>query len=269
MNETLDGLSGVSRALIVIAFMVILLGGRVAFGYLRQAGRDPRRIMLPLFAGAATLALGLATWSAVVLGASSAPVGFEIGFDLTEAPQSLVIALLTAALPVAVLARQVTALRVVAAGMLLGGGSLLTQVGVAVAAGFQPENHWPVRPLVIAGFVMGIGAVAALWVSFLAGGRTGQRRRTWRWVACGLMAMSLLAGQELVLKAGATDEDQVHAQHDGEIPATPVALSAALGTPMLLLIGAIDLRLRRSVRQEGKRPQPPRRQRRRMRIPRI
>ena len=248
--------------------MVSLLGGHVALGYLRQARRDPRRAMVPLFAGVAALALGLATWSAVVLGAASAPVGFEIGFDIAQAPVSLVIALVTAALPVALLARRVTALRVVAAGVLQACAALLTQVAVAVAAGFQPEINWRLDMLIIAGTLMATGAVAAFWVCFLAGGRTGHRRRVWRWVACGVLALSLLAGQELVLGAAAAD-DQARAPHDGEIPVTPVALSAAIGTPLLLLVGAFDLRLRRAVRVAGHPVQPPRRNRRRTRNRRL
>jgi NO-binding membrane sensor protein with MHYT domain len=251
-----DALAGASPLLWAMAALVAVLAAQVAFGYARHSARQtqPRSRALTLAVAAATLGTGL--WSAMLLGISSQALAYPLGYAALTLVVAWVAAVLPAAAALAWLVRRPGPAPVLGSGVLIGAGALATELTLVRAAGLVPGVAWAVPWIALAGALVAGGSAAGLWITYLAGGRGGARRRGWRWGAALLVGGAVVAGQEVVMSAAAMPA-QLASGHAGQVPASAACVLAGVGVPMLLLTMLLDLRLRSGLRDPGALPARP------------
>lgn len=264
MNETLESqaVAESSSVLWLLGLLVMFMAAHVAFGYLRRA----RYAALPGrrlgFCGAAALALGTGMLGAMLLGVSSQALPYGIGYRPLTLLGAWALAVAGAALTWALLLRWPRPLSVVGSGLLLAGVALGLQVLTIRSAGLRPGLVWKPEVVVLSALLASGGYSAALWAVTLGSGRSRRSAAAWRWGAAGLLAVAVVAGQELVL-AAVDMLEQRSSDFQYPLQGNVLSLLASLALPMLLLILEVDLGLRRGMSED---PAAPPRRRRRVRV---
>ena len=271
MNEEALSIAEGSLLLWALATAVALLAAHVALGWLRQVQRLPRPR-----AGWRVLLLSAAVWgtglcSALVLGLAGAALPFPIGFHWLAAAGLWLGAVLASLPVVAWLALRPGALAYAGSGLLLAATAVSVQAGWIWAAGFRPGIVWQAGVLAVAAVLMAIGFGAAFAVANSVGARQTRRRLGWRLAADGLAGLTLVAGQEIVI-TGAGLSAQLGSVYQRDLPASALSLLGGVVVPIVLSMMALDLLMRRRLRQRNRRgvsstlsPEHPRRRRRRYR----
>lgn len=222
-----------------LAAVVYWLAAHVALGALRDARREStlsgmRRPLL-----VAGVALGPALCAGFVVSLSSLGLRLMLGFRVDAAVGLL---LLSALCGVAIAAW--VALRPGLLGWLAGGLALAVlatgvQAGWLAAAGFRPGLPWSGKYLAAASVLMAGGCAIALQLAFSEGATQGRLRLRWRLAASILLALTWLAGQEVMI-GGAALASQVGSLYQQQLTAPLLSLVAGTLVPLLLLLAALD-----------------------------
>lgn len=241
MTPSADGET--SFLLWFMAAVVALLAGYLFVGWLRRTqGREGwREVLAPVLLAAAVLGVGMS--SAMVLAMSAGGLAFPLGYRWLAIP-ALVFGPVIACLPAAWwLSRRQNWLAMIGSGLLLAAVALAVQTGWILAAGLRPGIKWQFALLGAAAVLETAGFVAAFWLAFSDTSGNGARKSLWRAGAAALMALTLIAGQEVVGSSVAL-QAQVGSIYQREAQATWLCLVAGAILPTVLAVLALDLALR-------------------------
>ena len=241
MTPSSDGET--SLLLWFMAAVVALLAAYLFVGWLRRTqGREGwREAFLPVLLAASVWGVGMS--SAMVLAMSAGGVAFPLGYRWLAIP-ALVFGPVIGCLPAAWwLSRRQNWLAMVGSGLLLAAVALAVQTGWILAAGLRPGIKWQFELLGAAAVLETLGFVAAFWLAYSDASADGARKSLWRVGAAALMALTLIAGQEVVSSSVALLA-QVGSIYQREAQATWLCLLAGAILPTILAVLALDLTLR-------------------------
>lgn len=241
-----------SLLLWVMAAIVAWLAAYLFVGWLRRTQGQVgwRAVLGPVALASAALGLGMA--SAMVLAMSAEGLAFALGYRWLALP-ALVLGPVIGCLPAAWwLSRRKNWLAVIGSGLMLAAVAVAQQVGWIVAAGLRPGIKWQFELLGAAAALTAVGFVAALWLAYSDASSDGARRSLWRVSAATLMALTLIAGQEMVASSAALMV-QVGSIYQREAGATWLCLVAGAIVPAILAMLALDLTLRNQSRRHSSR----------------
>lgn len=248
MNPSASTVAESSLLLWFLGVFVAVLAAHVALGWVRQGMHQPslragwRGLLL------AGLVFGSGVCSAMVLSLAAEALPFRVGFRWRAVPL-LWLGASVAALPaLALLSRRQGWLALGASAVWLAAVALAVQSTWIWSVGFRPGVTWRPEFQASALVVASLGAFAALYLSFMGGGKEGRRRQLWRVGAAALLGLSLVAGQEIVM-AGAGLLAQVGAVYHREVPASVLSLLGGVVVPLLLVVMTLDLAMRRRQRK--------------------
>ena len=258
-----------SLLLWVMAAVVAWLAAYLFVGWLRRTQSEAgwRGVLGPV--ALASAALGVGMTSAMVLAMSAESLAFALGYRWLAVP-GLVLGPMIACLPAAWwLSRSQNWLALIGSGLMLAAVAVAVQVGWIIAAGLRPGIKWQFELLGAAAALTTAGFVAALWLAYSDASSDGARKTLWRVGAAALMALTLIAGQEVVSSSVAL-LSQVGSIYQREASATWLCLVAGAIVPTILAVLALDLALRnrgrlRSSRSGGVELNLPKRRKRRRR----
>ena len=241
MTPSSDGET--SLLLWFMAAVVALLAAYLFVGWLRRAhGRQGwREVLGPVVLSATVMGLGMS--AAMVLAMSAGGLTFPLGYRWVAIP-ALVFGPVIACLPAAWwLSRRQNWLALIGCGLLLAAVALAVQTGWIMAAGLRPGITWRFELLGAAAVLETAGFVAAFWLAFYDTSGNGAPKSLWRVGAAALMALTLIAGQEVVGSSVALLA-QVGSIYQSEAQATWLCLLAGAILPTILAVLALDLALR-------------------------
>lgn len=232
-----------SLLLWVMAAVVAVLASYLFIGWVRrgQSSGSWRSSLGPaLLAGPA---LGLGMSSAMVLALSAEALAFPLGYRWILVP-ALVLAPMLACVPAAWwLARRQGWVTLICSGVLMAAVAVAVQAGWLFAAGLRPGLRWNFQLVGAAAGVAAVGFSAALWLAYSDASGAGARKTLWRVGAAVLMALTLVAGQE-VMTAAVSLLSQVGSVYQREASSTLMCLFAGAVVPTLMAALALDLVLR-------------------------
>ena len=127
--------------------------------------------------------------------------------------------------------------------VLLAAVALSVQVGWVMAAGLRPGVRWQFMLLGAAAGVQVMGFLASLWLAYSDASGGDDRRTLWRAGAAALLALTVVAGQELVVSA-ASLLTQVGSIYQRQASSTWLCLFAGALMPTVLALLALDVWLR-------------------------
>jgi NO-binding membrane sensor protein with MHYT domain len=245
--------------------LVAMLAAHSALGWTRQAGRTPTLKGSLVFVLMAGISLGSGVCASMVLGLSSEPLPFPLGYRALLAP-SIWAAAVVAELPAILLMVMV---RGGWASLLAGTWTAALATGVQVewiiAAGLRPGVTWQPDVVAISMLVMTPGFIGAMWMGTARTPGRGRHALLWHLGAATLMGLSLIAGQEVLISSVGLPT-QIGSVYLREIPAPLLSLFAGVIIPFVLAVMALDLwmrdQARRRSRREGGRSMSPRKRRR-------
>ena len=232
-----------SLLLWVVAAVVALLAAYLFVGWLRRTqGQSAwRQVLGPVLLAAAALGVGMT--SSMVLALSAEGLAFQLGYRWLAVP-ALVLAPAVACLPAAWwLSRKQNWLALVGSGLMLAAVAMAVQVGWILAAGLRPGIKWQFELLGAAAALATVGFIAALWLAYSGASSEGARKTLWRVGAAALMALTLIAGQEVVASSAGL-QVQIGSIYQREAAAAWLSLVAGAVVPTLLAVLALDLSLR-------------------------
>ena len=241
MTPSSDGET--SLLLWFMAAVVVLLAAYLFVGWLRRThDREGwREVLGPVLLAATVLGLGMS--AAMLLAMSAGGLAFPLGYRWLAVP-ALVFGPVIGCVPAAWwLSRQQNWLAMIGSGLLLAAVALAVQTGWILAAGLRPGIKWQFALLGAAAVLETAGFVAALWLAFSGTGANSARRSLWRAGAAALLALTLIAGQEVV-SASVALLAQVGSIYQREAQATWLCLVAGAILPTILAVLALDLTLR-------------------------
>lgn len=248
MNPSATTVAESSLLLWFLGVFVAVLAAHVMLGWVRQGMHQPglragwRGLLL------AGLVFGSGICSAMVLSLAAEALPFRLGFRWRAVPL-LWLGASVAALPaLALLSRRQGWFALGFAAVWLAVVALVVQSGWIWAVGFRPGVTWRPEFQASALVVATLGVFAALYLCFIGGGKEGRRRQLWRVGAAALLALSLVAAQEIVM-AGAGLLAQVGAVYHREVPASVLSLLGGVIVPLLLVVMTLDLAMRRRQRK--------------------
>jgi NO-binding membrane sensor protein with MHYT domain len=248
MNPSASTVAESSLLLWFLGVFVAVLAAHVMLGWVRQGMHQPslragwRGLLL------AGLVFGSGVCSAMVLSLAAEALPFRVGFRWRAVPL-LWLGASVAALPaLALLSRRQGWIALGISAVWLAAVALVVQSTWIWSVGFRPGVTWRPEFQVSALVVATLGVFAALYLSFMGGGKEGRRRQLWRVGAAALLGLSLVAGQEIVM-AGAGLLAQVGAVYHREVPASVLSLLGGVVVPLLLVVMTLDLAMRRRQRK--------------------
>lgn len=237
-----------SLMLWLLASAVALASTFVAHGWLRQVqrARAPRKAWAGLLLAA--LALGTGLCASFVIELASQGLPFAIGYKTTAAATLWALAVGGCLLAFTLLAWHPFWATYIVAGVLMAGTALGVQTGWVQAADFRPGTEWNTAQLWAAGTIMVLGLVCAYALAHVQTALSSAGRMGWRIAANVVAALSLVAGQELVVTAArlGTQTGTVYAH---QLPAPILTLVSGAAVPFVLLVLGVDLFLRREVKR--------------------
>jgi len=232
-----------SLLLWVMAAVVAMLSAYIFIGWVRrgQSAGGWRSSFAPsLLAGPA---LGLGMSSSMVLALSAEALAFPLGYRWVLVP-ALVLAPMVACIPAAWwLSRRQGWLTLICCGVLLAAVAVAVQAGWLLAAGLRPGLRWNFKLVGAAAGVAAVGISAALWLAYSDASGDGARKTLWRVGAAVMMALTLVAGQE-VMTAAVSLLSQVGSVFQREASSTLMCLFAGAVVPTVMAAVALDLVLR-------------------------
>jgi NO-binding membrane sensor protein with MHYT domain len=232
-----------SLLLWVMAAVVALLSAYLFIGWVRRAqSLDDWRQWMGLSAlGGGALGLGIS--SAMVLAMSAEALAFPLGYRWLAVP-ALFLAPPLLCVPAALwLSRSHRWPALLGAALLITAVAVATHGGWLLAAGLRPGLRWNFQ-LVGAAAALGLsGFTAALWLAYSDASGDGARKSLWRVGAAVLMALTLVAGQEVIVSAVSLLL-QVGSVYQREASSTWLCLVAGALVPIVMAVLALDLALR-------------------------
>lgn len=251
----------------LMAAVVMVLGAYLFIGWIRRAQESEtwRQALWPAVAAGA--ALGIAIPSSMVLALAAEPLPFQLGY-LWPAVPGLFLAPAVLAIPAALwLTRRQNWVAMIGAGALLALITLAVQLGWTMSAGLRPGIRLHYDLLAGAAAVTLLGLVAALWLSYSDASGDGGRKSLWRAGGAALIALTIVAGQEVVVSAVGL-LGQVGSVYKREASSTLMCLIGGALVPTVLAMAALDLALRNNTDRKRSRRSvqlnlPKRRKRRR------
>ncbi len=241
-----------SLMLWLLASAVMLAASFVAHGWLRQVQRSPAPIRAwggLLLAG---LALGTGVCASFVIELTSQGLPFAIGYQTTAAAVLLALAVGGCLLAFTLLAWRPGWSAYMLAGVVVASTALGVQTGWIQAANFRPGTEWNTAYLWAAWTIMVMGLVCAYALTHVQTGLSTVGRMGWRIAASVIAALSLVAGQELVV-TGANLNTQTGTVYAHQLSAPMLTLVSGAAVPLVFLALGVDLFLRREVRRRRRR----------------
>lgn len=239
-----------SLLLWVMAAIVALLSAYLFIGWLRRAqgASGWRGVRGPVALASAALGAGMS--SAMLLAMSAEGLAYALGYRWLAVP-ALVLGPVIACLPAAWwLSHSQRWPALIGSGLMLAAVALAVQVGWVSAAGLRPGVQWQFELLGAAAALTTAGFVAALWVAYSDASREGANKALWRGGAAAVMALTLIAGQELVSSSAALLA-QVGSIYLRQASATWLCLVAGAVVPPIMAALALDLHLRNRTRRHS------------------
>ena len=241
-----------SLMLWLLASAVALASTFVAHGWLRQVQRV--RALRKAWGGLllAALTLGTGLCASFVIELSSQGLPFAIGYKTTAAAMLWALAVGGCLVAFTLLAWRPGWPAYMAAGVLVAGTALGVQTGWVQAADFRPGTEWHTAHLWAAGVIMVIGLVCAYALAHVQTALSSAGRVGWRIAASVVAALTVVAGQELVVTAArlGTQTGTVYAH---QLSAPMLTLVSGAAVPLALLVLGVDLFLRRDVKRHRSR----------------
>jgi diguanylate cyclase len=234
-----------SLLLWLMAAVVALLSAYLFIGWVRrvQGVQGWREWAGPVLLAGTVLGLGFT--SAMVLAMSAEALPFPLGYRWIAVPALFLLPPLACVPAAWWLSRRQNWIALLACGLMLAAVALAVQVGWIMAAGLRPGLRWN-PTLVGAAAAMGVvGFVAASWLAYSDSSGDGARKTLWRVGGAVLMAITLVASQEVVVSAVGLLA-QVGSVYQREAPATWLCLLAGALVPIVMAVLALDLMLRNS-----------------------
>ena len=244
-----------SLLLWIMAAVVALQAAYLYVGWIRRAqwGGGRREILGALLLASGALGAGVS--SSVVLALSAEGLSFALGYRWLAVP-ALVLGPMVAALPAAWwLSRRQNWLALGVCGLWLGAVALAVQLGWIVAAGLRPGIRPQLELLGAGGAIAALGFIASLWLAFSDSSSEGARKTLWRLGAAALLALTLVAGQEVVLSSIGL-MSQVGSIYKAEAGATWMCLVAGALVPTIMAMMSLDLALRNRADRRNTRMKP-------------
>lgn len=232
-----------SLLLWLVSAIVALLASHVFVAWVR---RSQGLSGFKAYAGPVILAgcaLGLGFTSSMVLALSAEALSFSLGYMWLAVP-ALVVGPMLAGVPVAWwLSRKHNWFSLLACAVLLTAIAMGLQVGWIMAAGMRPGVRWIFPLLGAAAGVQLLGFGAALWLAYSDASSDGARKTLWRAGGAALMALTVVAGEEVTISAAGL-LSQVGAVYQRQAAATWLCLVAGAIVPIILAMLSLDIWLR-------------------------
>ncbi len=229
----------------LMAAVVVVLGAYLFIGWIRRAQDSERWQGAVWPAVIAGTSFGVVIPSSMTLAMAAEPLPFPLGY-LWAAVPGLFLAPMLLCIPVAFwLTRRQNWLALIGSGLLLAGIAIAVQAGWVMSAGLRPGIRWQFDLLGGAIAVTVLGLVAASWLAYSDTSSDGGRKSLWRAGAAGLIAITLVAGQEVVVSAAGL-LGQVGSVYKREASSTILCLIGGALVPTVLAMAALDLALRNS-----------------------
>jgi NO-binding membrane sensor protein with MHYT domain len=238
-----------SMLLWLLGAVVAGLAAHLSQGWVRMAQRGPRllRQWTALLLASGTMGAGLC--AGLVLCMQAEALSFPVGYRVWAA-LALWAGALLACLPSVLL--QAYSAR---GWVLLGSGTLLAAVAMGLefgwvwAAGFRPGVLWRNDLVGAAAVLQLIGLAVAAWLAFSQASQDSDRRVLWRLGSAALVALTVMAGQTVMLLAAGV-LGQRGSVYQSELPGTVLSLVFGVLVPLVLAAMALDLWLRRTQRKQ-------------------
>lgn len=232
-----------SLLLWLMSAVVALLAGHVFVAWVRRAQglAGFKQVVGPsVLAGAA---LGLGATSSMVLALSAEALSFSLGYRWLAVP-ALVLGPMLICMPLAFwLSRMQNWWTLLGCAVVLTALTVGLQFSWITAAGMRPGVRWNYALLGAAAGIQLIGFGAALWLAYSDNSNDGQRKTLWRAGGAALLALSVVAGEEVVISAAGL-LSQVGAIYHRQAAATWMCLVAGAIVPIVLALLSLDIWLR-------------------------
>jgi hypothetical protein len=241
-----------SLMLWLLASAVALASSFVAHGWLRQVQRSrvPRKAWGGLWLASVVLGTGLC--ASFVIEVASQGLPFHVGYQTTAAATLWALSVGGCLLAFTLLAWHPGWPAYVAGGIIVAGTALGVQTGWVQAAHFRPGPEWKTEHLWAAGLIMVLGMVCAYALAHVQTALTSAGRMGWRAAASVVAALSLVAGQEMVV-TGAQLGKQTGSVYGHQLSSPMLTLVSGAAVPLVLMILGMDLILRRDVKRHRSR----------------
>jgi hypothetical protein len=234
-----------SLLLWLMAAVVVVLGAYLFIGWVRRAQDSEHWKQAIWPAVIAGTSIGVVIPSSMTLALAAEPLPFPLGYLWATVP-ALFLAPMVACIPVALwLTRRHNWLALIGGGLALTVIALAVQAGWLMSAGLRPGVHWQFELVGGAAAVTLLGFVAAVWLAYSDASGEGGRKSLWRAGAAGLIALTLVAGQEVMVSAAGL-LGQVGSVYKREASSTLMCLIGGALVPTILAMAALDLTLRNS-----------------------
>lgn len=234
-----------SLLLWLMAAVVLVLGAYLFIGWVRRAQDSERWKQAMVPAVIAGTSFGVAIPSAMVLSLAASPLPFPLGYLWVAVP-ALFLTPMLACIPVALwLTRRHNWLALIGSGVVLTAIAVAIQAGWVMSAGLRPGIRWQYDLLAGAAAITLLGLVAAAWLAYSDASGDGGRKSLWRAGAAALIALTLIAGQEVLISAVGL-LGQVGSVYKREASSTLLCLIGGALVPTVLAMAALDLALRNS-----------------------
>jgi NO-binding membrane sensor protein with MHYT domain len=235
----------------VLAAVVACLAGYVALGWIQRAQRNPAlNLSWPALAVAgATLGTGLCASSILML--SGEPLSFVLGFDVLSSIGLWLAAMIGCTLAAYLLTRGDRWWFLVGSSLLLAAVICAVQYGWISAVGFKPGLKWQSEIVSGAIVVVLVAVSIAVWVACADAKESGRRRSAWRMGAAVVLALGLVAGQEVMNMASSLLK-QKGLMYSSALPASVLSLVCGVLLPMVLGLMVMDLSTRNHRKRRSK-----------------
>jgi hypothetical protein len=241
-----------SLMLWLLASAVALASTFVAHGWVRQVqrAREPRKAWGGLLLAAMSLGTGLCASFVIELASQGLP--FAVGYQTTAAALLWAFAVAGCLLGFTLLAWFPGWPAYIAAGVLVAGTALGVQTGWVQAADFRPGTEWNTAFLGASGAIMVMGLTCSYALAQVQTALTSVGRMGWRIAANVVAALSLVAGQEMVVSAARLGT-QTGSVYESQLSSPMLTLVSGAAVPVALLVLGVDLFLRRDVKRRRSR----------------
>jgi NO-binding membrane sensor protein with MHYT domain len=234
-----------------LAAIVAGLAGYVGLGWLQRAQRSVglQQVWPGLLIAGFTLGSGICGSSVLML--AGEPLNFALGFDGWLAAALWVGAMAGSTLVAFLLTRGGQWWAVIGSALIFAAVICAVQYGWIAAVGFRPGLKW--RSEIVSGAVMVVmvAACIALWVAFSDSDERSRSRSRWRIGAAVVLALGLVAGQEVMNMASGLLK-QKGSVYQAVLPASVLSLVCGVLLPMVLGAMAMDLSLRSHRKRRSK-----------------
>jgi diguanylate cyclase (GGDEF)-like protein len=238
--------------MLLLSLGVSTLGIYVALDLARRVRVLRTRAGILWLLGAAS-ALATGVWSCQIIGMAAEPLRFELGYDGVGSVAVWAAALVAGMAGLgAVSGRVATPARVAFGAVALAVGIVGTHALALSPLGLQPGIEWQLLPLAGAMLFAGGGCMMALGAFFRRGDRTRPATLPWQATAAGVLGVSLVGSQQLVMGAAGLGQ-QAASAHADQLSSATLTLLASVGSVALLCLGlllsVLEARLRRALRR--------------------